>query len=68
MSSLIEHLKAKADSRNREAIDVLEARGFNFLAHYGCQNAADRKEAMDQAMSDGLLFEFLQSNFGIPLT
>lgn len=65
MSSLSELLKAKADPRNREAIEILEARGFKFLSHFGYANAADRLQMMDEAMADGQLFEFLRNHFGI---
>lgn len=68
MFSLIDHLKAKATPANRRAIDILEDRGFTFLLHYGYENALFKLTAMDKAMSEGRLFEFLKANFGIPLT
>lgn len=68
MSSLIDHLKAKATPANRKAIEILEARGFTFLHSYGYENALFKLTTMDQAMNEGRLFEFLQANFGIPLT
>lgn len=68
MSSLIEELKLKVDIRNQKAIRILERRGFHFLHHYGYENAADKMEAMNRAFENGYLPQFLQAEFGIPLT
>lgn len=61
----IEQLKNKADTENRRAIQILEDRGFKFLAHFGYENAAYRLNAMNKAMDIGLLPEHLKVEYGI---
>ncbi len=60
-------LKAKADPKNREAIAVLEARGFKFCVHFGYANAADVLRGMDRAMALGCLYEWAKGRLGMEL-
>lgn len=47
------------------AILELESRGFMWCAHFGTQNAQDLLEGMNEAMEDGLLYEWLRRYMGV---
>jgi hypothetical protein len=65
MDQMIQSLRAKATSQNREAWDELERRGLKFLAHFGYENADEVLREMNMFVDMGLLYWWLQHRLGI---
>lgn len=65
--SIRDIINENADIRVRCAVRELEHRGFVLGVHFGVENAVSRLESMNRWMSWGMLGQFLQIYFWIPM-
>ena len=49
------------------AMDELECAGFCFLLHFGTSNAVKKRDEVQQAFSDGRLYEHLKESMGMDI-